>query len=99
MYYIGCLCRFTDSLMCHTGYLRRFTDSLMYYALSLNTQALSGNIYVNTVISGAVEIPANLLAIFFLNWRFTGRRLTCSLSLLIAGAASLISIYMILEGG
>lgn len=70
----------------------------MYYALSLNTESLFGDIYLNTAISGAVEIPANFIAIFFLNWRFTGRRLTCSLSLIIAGAASLVSIYMILEG-
>ncbi|ELU15629.1 hypothetical protein CAPTEDRAFT_92879 [Capitella teleta] len=76
----------------------RLTDGLMYYALSLNTESLSGSVYVNTVISGVVEIPANIAAIFLLRWRVTGRRLTCSLSMIIAGLASIVSIYMILRG-
>lgn len=70
----------------------------MYYALSLNAGSLPGSVYVTTAIAGAVEVPANFLAIFCMGWKLTGRRLTCSISLLIAGAASLISIYMILEG-
>ena len=70
----------------------------MYYALNLNTGRLFGNVYLNTALVGAMEIPADILAIVFMNWHVTGRRLTCSISLIIAGAASLISIYMILEG-
>lgn len=70
----------------------------MYYVLSLNTDALTGSLYLNTFLAGAVEFPANVLAVFLLQWRFTGRRLTCALSLIIAGVASLVSIYMILEG-
>jgi OCT family organic cation transporter-like MFS transporter 4/5 len=69
----------------------------MYYALSLNAGSLPGSVYFTTFLAGAVEVPANLIAMFFMAWHVTGRRLTCSLSLIIAGAASLISIYMILE--
>ncbi|ELU09061.1 hypothetical protein CAPTEDRAFT_121679 [Capitella teleta] len=83
--------------MFQTFQLHRFTDSLMYYALSLNTGSLPGGVFFTTFLAGAVEVPANLIAVFFMGWRFTGRRLTCSLSMLIAGGASLIQIYTILE--
>lgn len=86
--------KFTEIL---SGYFR-FTDALMYYSLSLNTQSLSGSVYLNTLILGAVEIPANFIAIILLNWKFTGRRLTCSWALILAGVASFLTIFMILKG-
>ena len=76
----------------------RFVDSLMYYGLSLNMADLSGNVFFNSILSGAVEIPANLLAIALLNWPVMGRRLTCSLTLLAAGLSSFICIPLILAG-
>ena len=34
----------------------RFTDSLVYYAVSLNTATLSGDIFLNTFLTGLVEV-------------------------------------------
>ena len=44
-----------------TIFLFRFSNSLVYYGLSLNTGRLPGSVYVNSLLMGAVEIPANLL--------------------------------------
>lgn len=79
------------------SHLFRFVDSLMYFALSLNTGSLVGDVFVNTVISGAVEVPANILCILCMNWKKLGRRLTCSLSLVIAGLSSFLTIPMLLR--
>jgi len=76
--------------------MNRFTCSLIYYALALNTGTLYGNIYLNTFLSGAVEIPAYLLAIWMMDRKFLGRRLTGSLSLLAAGFISFLCIPLIL---
>ena len=75
----------------------RFTDSLMYYAMSLNTGSLHGDIFLNTTISGLVEIPANILCVLFLNWRFSGRRWTCAISLILAGVSSFITMPLVLD--
>lgn len=74
-----------------------FSCSLMYYAMSLNTGSLSGDIFVNTVISGAVEIPSLVVCVFLLGWRITGRRLSCSISFIGAGISSIICIPLIIE--
>lgn len=70
----------------------------MYYALSLNTGALAGSVFVNTFIAGAVEIPANLLCIVCMNWRYLGRRWTCGLSLILAGLSSFSMIPFVING-
>lgn len=36
----------------------------MYYGLSLNAVALSGDEYVNFILSGLVELPANVLSLW-----------------------------------
>ena len=87
----------TQSLTRHI--LPRFTDSLMYYALSLNSGSLAGDLFLNTFLLGLVEIPANIFCALGLQWRYLGRRLTASLSLLLAGVASVISIPLIVTGG
>ena len=79
-------------------FFARFTCSMMYYGLSLNTGALSGSIYTNTLISGAVEIPSLIICIFLLNWKLCGRRLTSSGTFLVAGLSSIITIPLILYG-
>lgn len=76
----------------------RCTCSLIYYALSLNTGILSGNIYLNTFFCGAVEALGYVSGFFFVQNRHLGRRLTGLLSLLGAGLASFICIPMILLG-
>jgi hypothetical protein len=48
----------------------------MYWAMSFNSGTLSGNIYLNTLLLGVVEIPAIIVAYFTLNWPPLGRKLT-----------------------
>ena len=74
----------------------RFTCSLIYYALSLNTGTLYGNIYVNTFFSGLVEVPAYILAIFMMDMAMFGRKGTGGLSLISAGMISFICIPLTL---
>jgi OCT family organic cation transporter-like MFS transporter 4/5 len=71
---------------------------MMYYGLSLNTGSLPGNIFVNTLISGAVEVPALIVGILLMSWSVTGRRFTSCGAFIVAGLSSLICIPMILFG-
>lgn len=71
---------------------------MMYYGLSWNTGSLPGNIYVNTLISGAVEVPALITGVRLMNWSVTGRRLTLCGALLAAGISSFLCVPMILFG-
>ena len=45
----------------------RFITSLAYYGLSLGVALLPGSLYVNNLISGAVEIPAYAMSCVLLN--------------------------------
>ena len=45
-----------------------FVNSLVYYGLSLNVKNLGGNMYVNFVLAGLVEIPSYMLTVFLLHW-------------------------------
>jgi hypothetical protein len=76
----------------------RFTCSLIYYALSLNTGALYGNIYVNTFFSAAVEVPAYIVCMVMMESRIFGRRRTGSLALVIGGFVSFACIPLTLLG-
>ncbi|XP_078577475.1 organic cation transporter protein-like isoform X1 [Branchiostoma floridae x Branchiostoma japonicum] len=67
-------------------------NTLVYYGISLNTAALSGNMYLNFAISGFVEIPAYILSIFILN-RF-GRRWPLCLMLLFGGVACIVAFFI-----
>ncbi|XP_066270962.1 organic cation transporter protein-like [Branchiostoma lanceolatum] len=42
-------------------------NTFVYYGISLNTAALSGNLYLNFAISGFIEIPAYLISIVILD--------------------------------
>ncbi|XP_046670851.1 organic cation transporter protein-like isoform X2 [Homalodisca vitripennis] len=70
-------------------YVVWFSTYLVYYGLVLNLSKLGGNVYLNSVISGAVEFPAILLSIFIL--LKLGRRLPLSLSLIGAGISCLLT--------
>ncbi|XP_035669081.1 organic cation transporter protein-like [Branchiostoma floridae] len=72
--------------------LALIVNTLVYYGISLNTAALSGNMYLNFAISGFVEIPAYLLSIFILN-RF-GRRWPLCLMLLFGGVACIVAFFI-----
>jgi hypothetical protein len=76
----------------------RFTCALMYYGLSLNTGSLPGDIYVNVIISGAVEVPALIIGFRLMNWERTGRRISGFAEFLVAGVSSFLCIPMILFG-
>jgi len=76
--------------------VRRFTCGLIYYALALNTAELHGSVYVNTFISGAVEIPAYIACIFLMNCKLIGRRWSGILGLTGAGFVSFVCIPLII---
>ncbi|CEF64907.1 Solute carrier family 22 member 13 [Strongyloides ratti] len=44
------------------------TDTVIYYALSFFSTNLSGNMYINYVLSGLVECPSYLVVPFFLDY-------------------------------
>ncbi|XP_077863789.1 organic cation transporter protein-like [Saccoglossus kowalevskii] len=50
------------------------TATLVYYGISFDTSSLGGNPYVNTFISGAVEIPAYALGMVMMKTPRIGRR-------------------------
>ncbi|KAJ7380520.1 hypothetical protein OS493_008985 [Desmophyllum pertusum] len=71
----GILDLFTNSSTCLITLIMIvswFVNSHVYYGLSLNVKNLGGNVYVNFVLAGLVEIPSYLLTVFLLNW--SGRR-------------------------
>ena len=69
----------------------------MYYGLSLNTGSLSGNIFWNSFISGAVEIPANLICIFTM--MYLGRKPTLVGAFLIGGVSIFLCIPFLGDDG
>ena len=58
---------------------------MMYWAVALNIGSLAGNIYMNTVLLGLTDIPGLLFIVFIANRAPFGRRLTSSLSAILAG--------------
>lgn len=69
-----------------------FVNSGTYYGLSWNTNNLGGNVLLNFVISGAVEIPAYVFLLFTLNkW---GRRSILCGCMLAAGTSLLLTIIV-----
>ena len=76
----------------------RFACSLLYYGVALNMGSLAGNLYLNVFISGALEIPANLLCVVCMDWKYMGRKRTCGFSLVLAGLSSFCAIPFVLSG-
>ena len=70
-----------------------FVNSHVYYGLSLNVKNLGGNMYVNFILAGLVEIPSYGLTVFLLNW--SGRRK--SLFYFMMGAAASCYVCMKLQ--
>jgi len=61
-----------------------FTNSFVYYGLTLNSGSLiPGNLHFNIIVSGLLEIAANVITIFAL--LFLGRRLSVCGSMAIGG--------------
>ncbi|XP_035669815.1 organic cation transporter protein-like [Branchiostoma floridae] len=67
-------------------------NSLVYYGISLNTSALSGNVYLNFALSGFVEIPAYLISIYLLD-KF-GRRLPLCILLVFGGISCIVAFFI-----
>ena len=65
--------------------------------MSLNIGALSGNLFLNTFLSGAVEVPANLLCAFCMGK--IGRRWTICGGLIFAGVMLLGTIPLLHRKG
>ena len=67
-----------------------FTNSFVYYGLTLNSGSLiPGDLHINFVIGGALEILAYILTI--LAFLYAGRRISMSVSMLIGGVALLLT--------
>ena len=60
----------------------RFSSSLVYYGLVFNTGAF-GDVYLNTFLSGLIEVPAYLICMFCMDRG--SKRLSNAGSLLVAG--------------
>ncbi|XP_022192162.1 organic cation transporter protein isoform X2 [Nilaparvata lugens] len=71
-------------------YVVWFTVYLIYYGVVLNLSSLGGNIYINSIISGAVEFPAIAISILFL--LKMGRRWPLCLTVIGAGISCLLTI-------
>lgn len=74
-------------------FISRFTVSLIYYGLAFNAGSLVGDLYLNSLLLGVVEIPANVVCRFMVN-RF-GRRFTNAFGLLVAGVGSFVCIPLV----
>lgn len=71
-------------------YFNWCVNAFVYYALSLNTSDLGGNIFLNFFIAGAVEFPAYVLSIFVL--KRVGRKLPMIINMIIGGLACILII-------
>ncbi|XP_077869500.1 organic cation transporter protein-like [Saccoglossus kowalevskii] len=69
-----------------------FTVSMVYYGISLNTSNLAGDDYLNAFLSGAVEVPAYILAILLPETRL-GRRWSQSLMFILGGLACILTLF------
>ncbi|XP_033115307.1 organic cation transporter protein-like [Anneissia japonica] len=67
-----------------------FVNSMVYYGLSLSTSDLGVDDYIAFFVSGAIEIPAYVLSIFFID--YWGRRLNLCGTLVLGGVACLLTI-------
>ena len=61
-------------------------------------EEMSTSLYVNTFISGAIEIPISIGAIFLVDMKLLGRRGTGGISLIAAGVISFVCALMITYG-
>ena len=56
---------------------------MAYYATSVNTGTLGGDVYLNTFIAGALEFPADIMCVFIIIR--LGRRWSLSMGMLMGG--------------
>ncbi len=70
-----------------------FSNIFVYYGLTLNTDTLiPGDVYINTAVSGLIEIPAYTFCIIIVH--FLGRRIPLAMMYLSSGVFLLATIFM-----
>ncbi|XP_057654070.1 organic cation transporter protein-like isoform X1 [Diorhabda carinulata] len=67
-----------------------FSVYLVYYGLVLNLSNIGGNLYINSALQGAVEIPAIAISIYILLKK--GRRWPLSLTMMISGVSCILTV-------
>lgn len=72
-------------------YFTWFVNTFVYYGLSLNTNNLGGNPFLNFLVAGAVEFPAYAMCMYLL--RKFGRKKPLSGALLGGGIACLLTLF------
>ncbi|XP_023323116.1 organic cation transporter protein isoform X2 [Eurytemora carolleeae] len=72
-----------------------FVNAFVYFGLTLNSGDLGGDVFINFSLSGLLEIPAYILAIFVL-LRY-GRRFPYCISMILSGL-SLLCISLVPQG-
>ncbi|XP_023225876.1 organic cation transporter protein-like isoform X2 [Centruroides sculpturatus] len=70
--------------------LNWFVVSFVFYGISLHTNSLGGNTFLNFFISGIVEFPAYFACIFIV--KYLGRRLPLTISMVGGGLACILTI-------
>ncbi|XP_050437931.1 organic cation transporter protein-like isoform X2 [Adelges cooleyi] len=73
-------------------YILWFSLYLVYYGLVLNLSNIGGNIYINTILSGLVEIPSILISVVIL--LKMGRKKPLCLTMVAGGIACLLTTVL-----
>uniref|UniRef100_A0A672PUB7 Solute carrier family 22 member 3 n=1 Tax=Sinocyclocheilus grahami TaxID=75366 RepID=A0A672PUB7_SINGR len=83
--------KLTDCSFKYSG-VNMFTSAVVYQGLIMRLGILGGNVYVDFLISGIVELPAAFLIL--LTIERIGRRLPFAAANIVAGAACLITAFI-----
>lgn len=70
-----------------------FACSFVYYGLTFNAATLSPNIYIATILSGAIELPALAITFFAIRDRRIGRKGTLLFSLLLSSISGMGMLF------
>ena len=71
----------------------RFSTSFVYWGLFLNAGSF-GDVFLNTALSAAIEIPSRFICYLCLN--YLGRRAPTAFSLIIGGAFCVVVVPVLL---
>nr|XP_005314877.1 solute carrier family 22 member 6-A-like [Chrysemys picta bellii] len=69
-----------------------FSTSFAYYGLAMDLQNFGVNIFLIQLVFGAVDFPAKFISVLTIG--FTGRRVTQTLTLILAGLSILANIFV-----
>jgi len=74
-------------------------SGLTYYGLSYSAEALGGDIFINTLVSGLVEYPAYIICFFIVGHPKIGRKFSMSGSFFVGAVSMLICIGLLNKTG